>query len=624
MAVAYVTKRADKDSDDYISNIRLWEGGRCRNLTYSGKDSAPRWAPDGSKLAFLSSRAGKPQIYILHRRGGEATQLTSRDLGAGEPVWSPDSSRIAFSASTRFPLQDANESGDEDRGFRASRIADRAVYKSDGKGFINSTRTHIFVVDTQGHADQLTSGDWNDDSPTWSPDGTHVAFASNRRGDWDRNRGSDIWTVPVSGGEPLKLTRQRGVWGSPVFSPDGREIAYSGYPIPEDEEEKPTYYHQLWVCDRHGDNPRNLLAGIDIEVGRSVLSDWGAFAGPEIRWVGSGLYFAASVQAATLIFRVTRKGAERVAPGEHDITSFDVADDGSLVYTKSDFTHPAELYRRIRRREERLTEENDPILKEIDLPKPERVAATSADGQEVEGWVLEPNPSSPKETHPLLLYIHGGPASAYGHTFFHELQWWSAQGFAVAFCNPRGGTSYGMEFKEAIRADWGNLDFQDLMAFVDEVVRFPWIDSNRVVAAGGSYGGFMVNWLAGHTDRFAAFCTQRSICNMVSQGGTSDIAAFREERLGGTPECNPEKLWDQSPLKYAANVKTPTLILHQEQDHRCPIEQGEQWFAALKRLGVPARFIRFPEESHGMSRAGKPSRRHLRLGYMRDWFRTYV
>jgi dipeptidyl aminopeptidase/acylaminoacyl peptidase len=213
---------------------------------------------------------------------------------------------------------------------------------------------------------------------------------------------------------------------------------------------------------------------------------------------------------------------------------------------------------------------------------------------------------------------------AYGETFFHEFQTLAGAGFGVFYCNPHGSSSYGQRFQVSIMGDWGNLDYGDVMAGADRVCEEPWVDAHRLGVAGGSYGGFMVNWITSHTDRFAAACTQRSICNMVSQGGTSDWAATRGERLLATPEGDPERLWNMSPLKYVSQVKTPTLILHSERDDRCPIEEGEQWFLALKRLRVPVRFVRFPEESHGLSRGGKPSRRVERLEQILSWFRTYL
>jgi dipeptidyl aminopeptidase/acylaminoacyl peptidase len=621
--LAFVVKTLDKDKDEYVSNIHLAQEGTTRQYTSGSKDGSPRWSPDGSRLAFLSGRDEKNQLFVMSASGGEATQLTKLELGAGDPVWSPDSSRILFAAATPFPVKDeAQKKADEKRA--PAKVIDRAVFKFDGAGFNHDRRSHLYAVDVEtAELTQLTDGDFNDRTPTWSPDGRQVVYSSNRKPDWDTQRGSDLWIMAAEGGEPRKLTKARGSWWGPSFSPDGSRIAYLGFPIEEDKD--PDYWTETWVADRAGNEIRNILEGTDLDEGHSIGSDW-AGGGPDtsMKWTDAGIHFLVSSHGACNAMRWDGKRLKALTSGNHDISSYSVASDGTLAYVKSDPTHPAEVFRSVGGKETRLSHANDSVLKELELQGPERIALTAADGEEIEGWVLKPAGMQHGHKYALLLYIHGGPATAYGYTFFHELQWWAGQGYGVAYCNPHGGASYGRGFQNSIRHDWGNKDYQDIMAFADDVAKLDWVDAKRMAAAGGSYGGYMVNWLAGHSDRFAAFCTQRSICNMVSQGGTSDFAAFRQDRSGGTPEGNPEILWNQSPLKYASNVKTPTLILHQEQDHRCPIEEGEQWFSALKRLGVPARFIRFPEESHGMSRTGKPSRRFDRLGYMREWFGRYV
>jgi dipeptidyl aminopeptidase/acylaminoacyl peptidase len=630
--VAYVVRAIDKDKDDYVSNIHVWEAGECRQYTFSGKDSSPRWSPDGKWLALISGRDERAQLFLLPTSGGEAKQLTKLPMGAGEPVWAPDSESIAFAGMVQFPKEDDPEDGtsgdskDKAKGPEAkTKIIDRAVFKFDGAGFNHDRRMHIFTVQvSDGEVTQLTDGDCNNRSPAWSPDSRHIVFTANRSENWDTRRGSDIWIVPADGGEPRALTDGDGGWYDPVYSPDGRQIAYVGFPIQEGT--TPTYFPQVWVTDRAGKSHTNLMTGQDQDVGHSVGSDWAIGGRTGLTWLSSGIYFISSVRAGCQLFRLSTKGMlKAITQGERDVSSYGISDNGaSIAYASSDPTHPAEVFLRTNRTEKRLTNENENVLSGLRLAPYERLTAAGAGRQEVEGWVLKPFDFDDTKSYPLLLYIHGGPATAYGHSFFQELQWWAGQGYGVAICNPHGSSSYGCDWMNSIRHDWGNKDYKDIMAFADAAAALPWVDETRMAAAGGSYGGFMVNWLAGHTDRFAAFCTQRSICNIVSQGGTSDFAAFRQDTSGGTPEGNPEKLWNQSPLKFASNVKTPTLILHQEQDHRCPIEQGEQWFTALKRMGVTARFIRFPQESHGMSRTGKPSRRYERLGHMHDWFGRFV
>jgi dipeptidyl aminopeptidase/acylaminoacyl peptidase len=623
--IAHVVKCLDREKNDYVGNIYLWEGGKSRQYTAGGKDSAPRWSPDGRYLAFLSGRDEKAQIYVMPAAGGEPLRLTEMPLGAGTPVWSPDGTRITFAALVSIVLEP------EDKELARTRVIERAVYKQDGAGFTEDRRKHVFVADVQTReVRQLTDGDWDDVSPAWSPDGRHIAFQSNRNPDWDLESGADIWIVPVEGGEPRRITDGRGVWISPCFSPDGSRIAMVGYARPEGE--TPTYYPQLWTIARGGGEPVNLLADTDLAVGNSISSDWSIAGEDALLWQPEGIFFLVSERGASQVYslspadrslspagRCRQDELRRVTSGCRHIMDFSVAG-GAVAYTASDATHPAEVFLQC----EPVTTHNAGVLAEVQVTPPEKIAFPGAEGVEIDGWLLKPAGYVEGQRYPLIVYIHGGPVFAYGETFFHEFQVLAAAGCGVFYCNPHGGSSYGQAFQVSIIGDWGNLDYQDVMAGVDRVAGLPWVDAGRLGVAGGSYGGFMVNWIISHVDRFAAACTQRSICNHVSQGGTSDWAATRGERLGGTPEGDPERLWTMSPLKYVANVKTPTLILHSERDDRCPIEQGEQWFAALRRQRVPVRFVRFPEESHGLSRGGKPSRRVERLEHIIRWFKTYL
>jgi len=631
--VAYVVKQMDKEKNTYRTMIYVWANGAARRYTSGEKDSSPRWSPDGRWLAFLSDRDNKKQIYVMSTSGGEATALTTQKLGAGRPVWSPDSRSIAFAGAV--PFGDDKATDEKSPHTEKTKIIDRAIYKADGVGFVYDRRTHIFVapVDIDADADgartvrQLTDGDCNDAAPAWSPDSKQIAFSGARDDDWDLRLGSDIWLVDADGGDPRRLTGHDGLWENPVFSPSGHAVAYVGQLVAEGD--WPGVFPQLWTMDLQSGEATNLVEGKDLDIRHSVGSDSSASAnGGGPYWLSDGLYVLTSVRGRSPIYRWRDRALDVVVGGRRDVMDLAAVagHDGTavLAFTVSDATHPAEAVLHRGGEETRISHENDALLDELDVGAPERTTFAGADGDEVEGWVIAPAGQEAGRRYPLLVYIHGGPATAYGESFFHELQWWAAQGYGVAYCNPHGSSSYGKRFQEVIRRDWGNRDYHDVMAFTDHVAARPWVDANRLVAAGGSYGGFMVNWIAGHTERFAALCTQRSICNQISQSGTSDYAPLRRHSEDGTPEQNSDLLWDQSPLKYVRNVHTPLLIIHQEQDHRCPIEEAEQWFSALKRLGVTTRFIRFPEESHGMSRDGTPSRRYERLGYMEEWFARYA
>lgn len=615
--IAHVVKRLDREADDYVSNIYVAVDGATRQFTAGGKDSAPRWSPDGRWLAFVSGRDDTSQIYLMPAHGGEPLRLTDMPKGAGIPAWSPDSRHIAFAAGV--PV---SEPPNEEPKNQQARVIERAVYKFDGRGFIDDRRTHIHVVDIESREiRQITHGDFNHTSPSWSPEGTHLAFAANRNEDWDLQAESDIWIVPCGGGEPRRITLVRGAWGNPVFSPDGSRIAFVGYARPEEGE--PTYYPQLFTVSRGGGEPCNLLADTDMAVGNSVGCDWSAAGDEGLVWTEDGIFFIAS-QRGTSNVQCWRDGVKPLTAGRHHIMDFSVG--GRVVaFTCSEATRPAEIFALARGMKARqVTSHNAEALRVVAPVQPEHLTFTGSEGEEIDGWLMRPAGFVEGQRYPLIVYIHGGPVSAYGETFFHEFQVLAGQGFGLFYSNPHGSSSVGRHFQVSIMGDWGNLDYADVMAGVDRVIEERWVDPHRMGVAGGSYGGFMVNWIVSHTSRFAAACTQRSICNHLSQGGTSDWAATRGERLGGTPESKPEKLWTMSPLKYVSNVTTPTLILHSERDDRCPIEQGEQWFAALKRLRVPVRFVRFPEESHGLSRGGKPSRRLDRMDHIIRWFKTYL
>jgi dipeptidyl aminopeptidase/acylaminoacyl peptidase len=621
--IAYVLKRIDRKKNDYLSSIQLWQDGVSRAYTAGEKDSAPRWSPDGKYLAFLSAREGKAQLYLLPANGGEPRTLTDAKLGAGTPVWSPDSRFIAFCGPVpRFPEE---EQENEDTP-APTHIIDRAVFKLDGVGLIDRRRLHLHVVDVEsGEVRQLTNGDFNHSSPAWSPDGKHLAFAADRSAEWDLRSGSDIWIIPHGGGSPRRLTDGAGVWSEPCFSPDGSQVAFVGYARPDGE--TPTYFTQLWIAPRGGGEAVNVLAGTDLDVGDTVSADWSTAGSGGPYWTSEGLFFAVSERGDTNVYRWSGELCP-VTEGRRHLMDFSLGG-GSLAATVSDLTHPAEVYRGTAAADgtftlDRVTTHNDEYLAETNVIQPKRVQFEGAEGAPVDGWLMKPAGFVDGTRYPVIVYMHGGPHVAYGETFFHEYQALAGAGFGVFYCNPHGSTSSGQRFQTSIIGDWGNFDYYDMMAGTDLVASLPWVDAHRLGVAGGSYAGFMTNWIIGHTDRFAAAVTERSICNHLSQGGTSDWAATRGERLGGTPEKNPEHLWNRSPLKYAANVKTPTLIIHSEQDHRCPIEQGEQWFMALKRLRVPTRFVRFPEESHGLSRGGKPSRRIERMGFIEGWFKKWL
>lgn len=618
--VAYVRKTIEREADEYQSNIWLWEDGETRQYSSGNKDSTPRWSPDGTQLAFLSGREDRAQIYVLSTAGGEARRLTEIKRGAGTPIWSPDGSRIAFSAAVSFP--DETEPDEEKPKRAKTHVFDRARFKFNGPGLIDDRRTDVFVVDVAGGVcRQLTDGDWNARAGAWSPDGLHLAIAGDRDPEWDLRAFSDIWIVPRDGGEPRRVTDGDGAWGQPVFSPDGSRLAMVGFPHPDAPD--CTHFPQVWSIARDGSDLRNEMANVDLSAGDGVSGDISAAGESDLVWTEAGITLLVSERGVTGILRIVDRKLETIVDGPRRVMDFTLVA-GRIAFTVSDTVTPTRIALRENGEERVIADPNEDLMRELCPIKPRKVTFAGAHDDPVDGWIMEPVGMQPGVRYPLIVYIHGGPTAAYGETFFHEFQVLAAAGFGVFYSNPHGSSTYGQKFQIAIRGHWGTVDEVDLMAALDRALEDPWVDPHRVGVAGGSYGGFLVNWLISHTDRFAAAVTERGICNHVSQGGISDWAAVRGQALGGTPEENPEKLWDVSPLKYVRNVHTPTLIVHSERDDRCPIGQGEEWYMALKRLRVPVRFVRFPEETHELSRSGLPSRRTERLEHIIRWFKTYL
>lgn len=638
--VAFVKTHIDEKTSEYRSNVYLvsTEGGSPRQFTFGTKnDTAPHFSPDGKKLAFISDRSNEKQIWVMDLElGGEAHQVTTMRNGAANPVWSPDSKNIAFMS--RFAEGDKVEDllktrtqpekeAEEKKRREEAKVVDLIKHKSnDAMGLLDDKHGHIWVVSADGGVPTcLTSGGFEHHGPAWSPDGTQIAFASNRDGDPEfKPNQSDIYTVSVGGGEIKRITNTEGPGGNPVWSPDGQSIAYLGH--------NGDFYSatntRIWLVSAEGGEPVNLTASFDRGVGDSTGSDsrYGG-GGNALTFTkdGSSILFLASCTGSTHIFSVNlaAKTVEQVSKGQRHIQAISYnATTESMAYTAADHMHPADVFVvGSCGCETRLTTVNEAFLSEIELSEPQEVWVKGVDGWDVQGWVVKPVGIEEGKQYPLILDIHGGPHTQFGCSFFFEFQVLASQGYGVMFTNPRGSTGYGQTFVDAVRGDYGGNDYNDLMLCVDYAEQLPWVDKNRLGVTGGSYGGFMTNWIVGHTDRFKGAVTQRSISNWMSFYGVSDIGyTFTEFEIGGNPWDNVEMMLKHSPISYVKNVKTPTLVIHSELDMRCPIEQGEQFYVYLKKLGVKTRMVRFPGSNHELSRSGKPKLRIERLKHMVGWF----
>jgi dipeptidyl aminopeptidase/acylaminoacyl peptidase len=621
--VAYTVTAIDKETSEYRTAIwvaSLDGSSEPRPFTSGEKrDTTPRWSPDGRLLAFASNRGEEKtpaNLYVIPAEGGEARKLTDLKESVEAIEWSPDSSRIAFTSRVR---DDAYEEEEERK--RAPRRFRRVFHKLDSVGWTGDRRKHLFVVDVDGgEPRQLTSGDFEHDSPAWSPDGTKLAFDGVRDEDWDTKLINRIYVVAADGGEPAAITGDEGSYSEPSFSPDGR-IAFRV--IAEDG----TYPHhsQLGVMDGDGGNPRLLTESLDRQTAPY----------PEHRepiWDGDRIVFSIEDRGNVHLYTVAADGSaepELLVGGEQALSGYDVRN-GTIVYAASTHTTLREIY--VGADGTRLSDVGRAFADGRELVEPERYTAASADGYEVEAWVVRPAGFEPGKKYPTILSIHGGPFSQYATGFFDEFQTYAGAGYVVLFSNPRGGSGYSEEHGRAIRGPlndagpgWGVKDYEDLMAVVDTAVeRFDFVDPERLGVIGGSYGGYMTSWIVGHTNRFKAAVSERAVNNLVSMFGSSDLFWIFERQFGGPLWEDVQAYIDRSPSTYAQNIETPVLVLHSEQDLRCNIEQGEHLFTLLRLLGRDVEMVRFPAESHELSRSGSPIHRVQRFEAILEWFGRYL
>ncbi len=631
--VAYIETSVDKEDERYISNIFIYNFIMKQTIQWTyglHRQFSPRWSPDGLHLAFLSNRSGKNQIYIMNTTGGEANQLTDFAQGATTPIWAPDSRKILTSTRIKagYTIDEKENELVKKRGEAIE--YDRIKYKSDGSGYLDQSFSQLILLDLpSGRAEQLTSGEQSYIPSSWAPNSKEFAYVSNNIEAADYNLASDVFIFQLEARSSRKITATNGLFYLPKWSPDGNYLTLIGH---EREYEGATI-SKIWLYTLATNSLTCLTADWDVEVSDVVASDFHIEAvNPGILWTNDsqGFYFLISDHGNTGVYYGTIEGAmyPSLLEKQHVYGLTIDPQTHMAIVAISTPTHPGDLYSfNLTNGEiEQITFVNDEFLNEKTLSKAESITFSSKDDLEIHGWIMKPINLELGKKYPLVLEIHGGPHAMYANTYVHEFQTLVAQGYSILFTNPRGSAGYGQEFANSVRGDYGGMDYEDLMAAVDYVLlEFDFVDKQRLGVTGGSYGGFMTNWIIGHTDRFKAAVTQRCISNWLSFYGVSDIGySFTEWELGGNIIESPEKLWEHSPLKYVKNITTPLLLLHGDKDYRCPIEQAEQLFVALKRQKKEAVLVVFPNQTHEVSRSGAPRLRMQHTEQICNWFAKHI
>ena len=592
------------------------------------RDTQPNWSACSRFIFFMSNRSGRNQIWRINVDGGEAKQVTSWEENIGEIAWSKAvPGLIAFTS--RVPGSKVEDDNPD------MRVITNIRYKFNGMGFLDQRPKHIFTLNLKTmEYTQVTDGQFSESAPAFSPDGQWIAFSGSRIENDEINEIQNIWRVPVSGGTIEQLTFNEGSAGAPQYSPDGQWIAYLGH---EKGQGKSGLNTNILIRPADGGASQNLTEAHDYTIGNNVGGDSRADGGTSpFFWNddSQSILTIIAERGEANIYQLNLTGESTLlTTGKHSITSFSAIpgrEPGKprIVYILDCYWNASEVFYRCPVREQsfRLTTFNQPLLSDIAIGDIEELDAHLSDGY-IHGWLIKPINFDPSKKYPMILHVHGGPYGASGYGFFHEYQLMASRGYAVLISNPRGSATYGEKHSLGVIGDWGDGDYRDLMAIIDKALeQNSWLDPERLGVTGGSYGGYMTNWMVSQTDRFKAAVSIRSISNMYTKYGVSDIGWY-----GNRAGFAGRDLWDsedfimsRSPIRYAPNVKTPIMLIQSEEDYRCTMEQAEQWFTALKRLGVTTEFVRFKGENHELSRSGKPKNRADRLRQIMRWFETYL
>jgi dipeptidyl aminopeptidase/acylaminoacyl peptidase len=622
-SVIYVLGWSDKMVDQRFSN--LWivsgDGKDNRPLTNgSYRDSSPRISPDGARIAYLSNRSGKTQIHVRWIESGQDAQVTELQQAPSNIAWSPDGKWIGYTArvvskpefSIHLPEKPAGAKWQD-----PPIVVTKLRWTADGQGILQPGYTHVFVVpSTGGTPKQVTSGNYEHPGQfAWSHDGKSIYAAGNRIPDAEYNlEGGDIYAFSIDDGSVKQLTTRKGPDTEPLPSPDGKKIAYLGH----DWKFQSYTVNHLYLMDADGGNSKCLTASLDRDVRAPRWS-------PD----GKAIYFLVddrgntqlyTADAATGAVKPITSGVQQLGLGG----GFSISESGTLIATvRSTPEEPGDIVLLKGGKPVKVTAVNESLLSQYRLGQVEELSFDSFDGRNIQGWIIKPPDFDASKKYPFLLDIHGGPHAMYGVAFAHELQIQAARGYVVLYLNPRGSTGYGEEFGNIIHTHYPGDDYKDLMLGVDKMEAKGYIDAKKLCVTGGSGGGLLTAWVIGHTDRFAAAVSQFPVTDWITQAGTAD-GGFTHSALWmkTLPWDNPQQLMEHSPIYYAKNFKTPTMVITGEADRRTPIAESEELYFALKAQKIPSVLVRVPDESHGIH--NHESHYIAKIEYIMAWMDKYT
>jgi len=610
--VAYVVEQPDHIQNDYISNIWLYSSESNNYLqltTGNSNDTHITWSPDSRFIAFQSDRSNINQIWIINISGGEAWAVTDFPEGAYSPKWSPNGKYLTFlsnHSSNNFIKTPPDSNVKSIKNLR---------YRTDTR-YASETYTHIYLKNlTTNVVTQLTHGTHNHGSVSWSNDSRKIAFISNRYGDPHLDDNTDIFTLSLDDLKLSRITDNPGPDISPIWAPDDKTICYLSRPSPNDF----SSVMDLHLFNLDDKMSANLTINFDYNISHAKWSS-----------KRNKILFLADVKGNSYLYEIDSRNynIKKLISGNQEISNFVQFHKNSFYVISTNNLNPSDLFYYSGKNVTpvNISNLNSSLFQKLRLSNPEDFYFSGADGTKIHGWLMKPTNNPPHDKCPLILQIHGGPHWNYGNRFNFEFQLLAAEGYYVFYCNPRLSTGYGEEFAKAGLNDWGGKDVEDIMLGLEYILKNnSQIDSSRIGITGGSYGGYLTNWIISHYDRFKAAVAQRSITNLISFYGTTDVQGFFEHEFGIPWENNNyQLLLEKSPIYHAHHINTPLLIIHSEKDYRVPISQAEELFTILKRNNKETLFLRYQDEGHELSRHGKPLNRIHRLKKIVSWFNKYI